>query len=78
MGSDIEAGAREPLARQLNLRLFGMSPIEQQRIAEDLRQLTAGLFGKQSCDFSLVDDCALADADLDQLVVFERLIDCRD
>ncbi len=87
-GSDREATlgqtlAREPLGfprprsvlRQLDLRLLGVTPVEQERPAEQLDELGARRRRDLLGEVAALVGALGPDADLDELVLLERLVD---
>ena len=71
----IESREIESCSRKANGRFLWMRAIQEQGVAQDLRDLAAGLASQLSRGTLAIDLGVLPDADLDQFVIQERLFD---
>jgi len=66
---------RRPRLRQRDLGVFRTRAIQQQRVAEDLRDLATGLTGESVGGGVTIELGVLAEPHLDELVIDERAVD---
>jgi hypothetical protein len=66
------------MSREHDLRILGVRAIQQHRVAEHLRDLAVGPLRDRIGGVVAIERRGLADLDLHQLVIAERLIDRRD